>query len=53
LQESFNIVTIPPVLRRDYIDALEKAHVNDKDFIEFIARMVRECQKDYLRLFVN
>lgn len=51
LQENYNIAIVPPITRRDYIDALELAHTNDKDFIHFIARMVRETQKDYLRLF--
>jgi Fic family protein len=53
LQEKYNIAIIPPVTRRDYIDSLEQAHVNDEEFIHFIARMVRESQKDYLRLFLN
>jgi len=51
LQEGYNIALIPSVVRNEYIDCLEKAHVNDEDFIFFIARMVRETQKDYLRLF--
>ncbi len=53
LQEGYNIVTIPPAVRSEYIADLEKAHVDDKDFIEFIARMVKECQLDYLRLINN
>lgn len=53
LQESYNIAIIPPVVRGEYIDALEKAHVDDRDFIYLIARMVRETQKDYLRLFLK
>jgi hypothetical protein len=32
-------------------NVLEKAHVNDEEFILLIARMVKETQKDYLRLF--
>ena len=51
LQHQYNIAIIPSVTRGEYIDSLEKAHVNDQDFIYFIARMVRETQKDYLRLF--
>jgi len=39
-------------LRRDYIICLEKAHIDDADFIHFIARCVKETQQDYLRLFV-
>lgn len=50
LQKSYCITIIPPILRRDYIQALEKAHIDDKAFIGFIARAVRETQKDYLRL---
>jgi len=51
LQEGYNIANIPLVTRREYIESLEKAHSDDKDFIYFIARMIRETQKDYLRLF--
>lgn len=53
LQEKYNLVVIPPTIRREYIDSLEKAHVNDSDFLELIARMIREAQKDYLRLFLK
>lgn len=53
LQDDFNIAIIPPVTRREYIDSLEKAHTDDRDFVHFIARMVRETQKDYLRLFLK
>lgn len=51
IQEGYVITIIPPVIRQDYIRALEKAHTDDKDFVEFISRMVRETQKDFLRLF--
>jgi Fic family protein len=51
LQEGFTITIIPPVVRPDYLRVLEKAHTNDNEFIELIARMVRETQKDFLRLF--
>ena len=50
VQEGYNIVIIPPVIRRDYIASLEKAHTDDKDFIALIARAVLETQMDYLRL---
>ncbi len=53
LQEGYTIAIIPPVMRRDYIDCLEKAHTDAHDFIYFIARMVRETQKDHLRLFLK
>jgi len=53
LQENYNISVIPPITRREYIDSLEKAHTDDTDFVHFIARMVRETQKDHLRLFLK
>ena len=52
LQEKFQIAIIPPVLRNEYISALEKCHNNnDKDFIKLIINAVLESQRDYLRLF--
>jgi len=53
LQCGYNIAIIPPILRSEYIRTLEKAHTDDSNFIEFIAQVVRETQKDYLRLFVG
>lgn len=53
LQEGYNIAIIPPVTRREYIDALEQAHISDQAFVDFIARTVRETQKDHLRLFLR
>jgi Fic family protein len=53
LQHGYNIALIPPILRNEYIASLELAHVNDTDFVHLIARMVRETQKDYLRLFLQ
>lgn len=50
LQSGYCIAIIPPILRRDYINALEKSRIDEKDFNEFIAKAVRETQKDYLRL---
>jgi Fic family protein len=51
LQAGFPIAIIPPIRRREYINALEKAHTNDADFIHFIAQCMKETQMDYLRLF--
>ena len=51
LQAGFTITIIPPAVRPEYLQALEKAHTSDSDFIQLIARMVRETQKDFLRLF--
>lgn len=53
LQEGYNIAIIPPVLRQDYIRALEEAHRSDRPFIELVARAVKETQQDHLRLFVD
>lgn len=53
LQQGYEIVIIPPMMRREYINALEKAHIDEKDFIHFIAQMVKETQQDYLRLFMG
>jgi Fic family protein len=51
LQAGFTITIIPPAVRPEYLQTLEKAHTSDNNFIELIARMVRETQKDFLRLF--
>lgn len=52
MQSGYVVTVIPPILRREYITCLEKAHIDDSDFIEFIARCVKETQQDYIRLFV-
>jgi Fic family protein len=52
LQHGYPIVIIPPVLRSDYINALEMCHKHDDTpFIRLIATAVLEAQKDFLRLF--
>ncbi len=53
LQHRYTIAVIPPIIRPAYIQALEKAHTNDRDFLHLIAQMVLETQKDYLRLFLT
>lgn len=50
LQDSYMIAIIPPILRSEYIQALEKAHTDDKPFVKFIAERVKETQKDCLRI---
>lgn len=50
LQEEYVLAVIPPVLRAEYIQCLETAHTDDKNFFDFVAKTVRETQKDYLRL---
>ncbi len=51
LRAGYQIAIIPPVLRREYIAALETAHENTEPFMAFIAGCVVETQKDLLRLF--
>ena len=50
IQDGYMLVIIPPILRNEYISLLEKAHKNDKQFIEFIAERVKESQKEIMRL---
>ncbi len=50
LQSGYPITIIPPILRSEYIASLEKGHVKEEVFIQFIAEQVIEAQKDYLRL---
>ncbi|MBU1487550.1 Fic family protein [bacterium] len=51
LQAGYTITIIPPILRGDYLAALEKAHKGDnRPFINFISSMAHESLKDYLRL---
>ena len=51
IQEGYLPAVIPPILRADYISLLEKAHKDERDFIEFIAEREYESQKEILRLF--
>ena len=51
LQEGYPIAVIPPVLRREYLNTLNKTHKGiDKPFINFIAGVCHESAKEYLRL---
>lgn len=52
MQAGYQIAIIPPILRRQYIQALEKSHVkkDNTEFIKFIAECVKQTQKDYLRM---
>ena len=50
IQDGYLPALIPPILRADYISLLEKAHIDDKPFINFIAERELESQKDFLRL---
>jgi len=50
LRHGYTLAIIPPVLRAEYIDVLERAHTDDAPFLAFIAERVLETQKDILRL---
>jgi Fic family protein len=54
INSGYGIVIIPPVLRGDYITALQisqrKDGADNKPFIRLIAECVEETQKDLLRL---
>ena len=50
IQDRYLLAVIPPVLRHEYIELLEKAHRDDKSFEQFIAERVIESQKEIMRL---
>ncbi len=50
-QAGYPVAIIPPVLRRDYLDTLNKTHKGDDGpFINFISGVCYESAKEYLRL---
>jgi Fic family protein len=50
IQDGYLPAIIPPILRGEYISFLEKAHEDDRAFINFIVEREIESQKDFLRL---
>lgn len=50
IQDGYLLAVIPPILRHEYIQLLEKAHRDDKPFEEFIAERVIESEKEIMRL---
>jgi Fic family protein len=50
LQHGYNVIIIPTVLRSKYMESLEKAHRDDKDFIILVIKCLIESQKEWLRL---
>lgn len=51
LQTGYNITIIPPIVRADYIRALQDSnHNNLEPFINLVSEMVLESQKEYLRI---
>ena len=53
IQDGYLLAVIPPVLRHEYIELLEKAHRDDKPFEQFIAERVTESQRKAFRFFPN
>ena len=50
IQDGYLPALIPPILRNEYISLLEKAHEDDRPFINFVVERELESQKDFLRL---
>lgn len=50
IQDGYLLAVIPPVLRQEYISLLERAHNDDRPFIDFIAEQVLESEKEIMRL---
>ena len=50
IRNGYTLAIIPPVVRLEYIQLLEKAHTDDAPFCAFIAERVLETQKEILRL---
>jgi len=50
IQDGYLLAIIPPILRHDYVELLEKAHREDKPFVQFIAERVIESEKEIMRL---
>lgn len=51
LQAGYPVAIVPPILRREYLDTLNKTHKSDnRPFINFIAGVCYESVKEYLRL---
>lgn len=55
INKGYCIVSIPPVLRHEYISALRQAqrseHPTDEAFVRLIAECELEAQRDYCRMF--
>ncbi len=50
IQDGYMLAVIPPVLRHEYISILERAHKDDRPFMDFIAERVLESEKEIMRL---
>jgi len=50
IQDGYLPAVIPPVLRQEYVSLLERAHKDDRPFMDFIAERVLESEKEIMRL---
>lgn len=50
IQKGYMLAVIPPVLRQEYISLLERAHKDDRPFVDFLAERVLESEQDIMRL---
>ncbi|MDF2530660.1 MAG: cell filamentation protein Fic [Clostridia bacterium] len=50
IQDGYLLAVIPPVVRQEYIQLLEKAHINDEAFVRYIAERVIVSEKEIMRL---
>ena len=50
IQNGYMLAIIPPILRHEYIELLEKAHKDDRPFMDFIAERILESQMEIMRL---
>ena len=50
IQDGYLLALIPPVLRHEYVELLEKAHRDDKPFEQFITERIIESEKEIMRL---
>ena len=50
LRNAYTIAIIPPILRSEYIASLEKAHTEEKEFIDFITQRVIQTQLELIRI---
>lgn len=51
LQHGYTIAIIPPIMRAEYIRCLEHGREDDAPFVQLLMQMIKESQRDYLRLF--
>jgi hypothetical protein len=50
IQDGYMMAVIPLVLRQEYISFLDRAHTDDRPFMDFITERVLETEKKVIRL---